>query len=132
MTTQRAAIIKAIDDVPEVAVERTRGATIQVLIGAGDGAPRFATRRFTLAPGARIGTHRHANVEHEQVVLEGEIVFGLDERQEVLQAGMAVYIPPGVAHWYENRSDKPARFLCVVPTTIPYETEWLEDGSETG
>mgnify|MGYP000423382274 CR=1 FL=1 len=41
-------------------------------------------------------------------------------------AGDCVFIPPGVAHWYENRTDRIVRFLCVVPRTDDYRTEWLE------
>jgi len=99
---------------------------MQVLLGPEDGAPGFATRRFTLEPGGRIPNHRHATIEHEQVVLEGEMVIGLDGREAVVRAGDCLLIPAGVAHWYENRGAVPARFLCVVPITAQYETEWLE------
>ncbi len=65
---------------PEV-VGRSRGATIQTLIGPADGAPHFTTRRFTLAAGGRIPRHRHANIEHEQWILSGSMVIGLDDRE---------------------------------------------------
>jgi quercetin dioxygenase-like cupin family protein len=110
---------------PEV-VGRSRGASIQVLIGPAQGAPNFITRRFTLAPGGRIPRHLHATIEHEQVMLSGSMVIGLDQREVVVVAGDAVFIPAGVAHWYENRSDETAAFLCVVPVTAEYQTEWLE------
>ena len=110
---------------PEV-VERSRGASIQVLIGPAQGAPNFTTRRFTLAPGGRIPRHLHAAIEHEQVMLSGSMVIGFDDREVEVAAGDAIFIPAGVAHWYENRSDETAAFLCVVPVTAEYQTEWLE------
>jgi len=123
-------VIRAMDDDKAVPVERARGATIEVLLGAADGAPRFATRRFTIAPGGRIPCHRHDQIEHEQVVLEGTMVLGLDDRVVEVAAGDCLLIPAGVAHWYENRSVLPVRFLCMVPLTHGYQTEWLEPAAE--
>ena len=71
--------------------------------------------------------HRHATIEHQQVVLEGEMAIALDDREVVVRAGDCLLIPAGVAHWYENRGDVPVRFLCVVPITSEYQTEWLEE-----
>jgi len=110
---------------PEV-VGRSRGAEIQILIGPADGAPNFSTRRFTLAAGGRIPRHLHPTIEHEQVMLSGSMVIGLDNREVEVAAGDAIFIPAGVAHWYENRSDGTAAFLCMVPVTNDYQTEWLE------
>ena len=42
-----------------------------------------------------------------------------------MSAGEAVLIPAGVVHWYENRSDVPVEFLCIIPKTKNYETEWV-------
>jgi len=110
---------------PEV-VERARGAAIQILIGPADGASNFSTRRFTLAPGGRIPRHRHDTIEHEQVMLSGSMVIGLDDREVEVGTGDVIFIPAGVAHWYENRSDEAVAFICVVPITDNYQTEWLE------
>jgi len=111
-------------------VDRTRGAAIQVLIGPADGAPHFITRRFSLAAGGRIPRHRHDAIEHEQVMLSGSMVIGLDSREVEVSDGDCIFIPAGVAHWYENRSEAPAVFLCVVPRTADYQTEWLEPPEE--
>jgi quercetin dioxygenase-like cupin family protein len=122
-------MVRAAAEAEAIPVDRARGATIQVLIGPNEGAPRFFTRRFTIQPGGRIPEHRHAAVEHEQVVLEGEMVLSLDGVERVVKAGDAIFIPAGVAHWYENRSVVPTSFLCVVPKTEEYQTEWLEEAA---
>jgi quercetin dioxygenase-like cupin family protein len=119
-------VVRSVDQPPAAEVERATGATIQVLIGPDDGAPRFVTRRFTIAPGGRIPRHRHADIEHEQVVLEGRMALGLDDDEVVVGPGDCVYIPAGVTHWYENRGEAPVRFLCIVPLTDGYTTEWLD------
>jgi len=119
-------VIRSMDASRGVPVERTRGARIEILLGPEEGVPNFATRRFTVDPGGRIPRHRHDAIEHEQVVLEGSMVIGLDDREVEVSVGDCVFIPAGVAHWYENRGDCPVRFLCVVPMTADYQTEWLE------
>ena len=119
-------VVRSIDSVEHREVERSRGASIQVLLGPDEGAPRFATRCFTIEPGGRIPCHRHATIEHEQVVISGEMLLGLDEEIVSVRSGDCMLIPAGVAHWYENRTDAPVRFLCMVPLTQEYETEWLE------
>lgn len=116
-------------------VARARGARMAVLVGPAQGAPSFITRRFLLAPGGRIPAHRHDRIEHEQVVIRGEMVLGLDREVHVVGAGDAVFIPAGTPHWYENRGAEEVEFLCVVPNTREYATEWLEeppDGTHPG
>ena len=108
-------------------MERAPGATIQVLIGPEEGAQRFFTRQFTLLAGGRIPEHRHADIEHEQVVVEGEMVLRMNGEEHVVRAGDAVFIPAGTRHSYENRGTVPVRFLCMVPSKTAYQTEWLED-----
>ncbi len=125
MSKQTEPVVRAMNAAAPAVVENSRGATIQVLLGPEDGVPNFVTRRFTLEPGGRIPAHRHDSIEHEQVVLEGEMVLGLDDREVVARAGDCVFIPAGVAHWYENRGSAPVRFLCIVPRTAEYQTEWL-------
>ena len=119
-------VVRNIASVDPVVVERARGATIQILIGPADDALNFNLRRFTLAPGGRIPRHRHDTIEHEQVILSGSMVIGLDDRESKLVEGDCILIPAGVDHWYENRTDEPVAFLCVVPYTSDYQTEWLE------
>lgn len=108
-------------------VSRARGAQMAVLIGPDDGAPNFAKRRFVLAPNGRIPAHLHPNIEHEQVVVAGEMTLGLGDETIVARQGDIVFIPAQTAHWYFNHTDAPCEFLCTVPITATYETEWLED-----
>lgn len=126
MADKQAPVIRSMNDVESSEVQRSRGATIQVLIGPDQGAPNFVTRSFTLAPGGRIPCHRHESIEHQQVILSGEMVLGLDDQEQHVRTGDSILIPPGVAHWYENRGEQPVRFLCIVPNADVYQTDWLE------
>lgn len=120
------AVVRPRDSVAPIPVPRCRGASIQVLLGPEIGVPNFVTRLFTIEPGGRIPCHRHDTIEHEQVILDGAMVISLDGREAEVTIGDSVFIPAGVSHWYENRGSEPVRFLCVVPNTADYETEWLE------
>lgn len=107
-------------------VPRARGTYMAVLIGEEDGAPHFAKRRFVLEPGGRIPAHFHPDIEHEQYVMRGEMTMGLDDETVTAKAGDVVFIPAKTVHWYQNDGDEPCEFLCTIPITDDYETEWLE------
>ncbi len=133
-TASKAAVI-ARAQVEARPVARARGASMAVLVGPPQGAPNFVTRRFSLAPGGRIPEHRHPAIEHEQVVTRGAMVLTLDGEPRTVRAGDAVFIPAGCAHAYENRGAEACEFICVIPNTPGYETEWLEappEGAFTG
>lgn len=121
-----AGVVRPAKDIPSRPVEGARGAWVQVLVGPPEGAENFVLRKFTLDPGGTIPLHRHPEVEHEQYVLSGLIRLTLGPEVREVAAGDAVFIPAGVAHRYENLAPQPAEFLCVVPRTDVYQTEWLE------
>ena len=85
----------------------------QVLIGAEDGAPNFAMRRFTM--GKDGGMPRHTNtVEHEQYVLRGRARVGIGDEVHEVGPDDVLYIPAAAPHFYEV-IEPPFEFICVVP-----------------
>ena len=122
--------VVALQVAPAAPVRKARGARMAVLIGPEQGAPNFITRRFLLASGARIPAHGHPTIEHEQVMVRGEMVLGMGGEVRTVRAGDAMYLPAGCAHWYENRTAEEVEFLCVIPNTKDYATEWLEEPPE--
>jgi quercetin dioxygenase-like cupin family protein len=130
MSHAPSAVVRPRNSIQPQPVPRCRGTSIQVLLGPEIGVPNFITRQFTIEPGGRIPCHRHDTIEHEQVILEGTMVIALDGRENEVRTGDSIFIPAGVSHWYENRGSEPVRFLCVVPQTADYQTEWLEEPAE--
>jgi quercetin dioxygenase-like cupin family protein len=119
-------IIKTTTSVVSQDVDNATGTKIQVLLGPDEGMPNFYTRIFTVEPGGRIPVHRHDAIEHEQLMLEGELVIILETGEEkTVKAGDVIYFPAKVAHGYENRGTGPVRLACIVPKTDQYQTEWL-------
>ncbi|MBN1947029.1 MAG: cupin domain-containing protein [Bradymonadales bacterium] len=119
-------LVRSAEELQPVAVERAEGASIQVILGPQEGMPHFFLRRFTIQPGGFIPAHSHPDLEHEQFVLEGEMVLHLGDRTVTVKPGDGIYIPAGLVHRYENRGLVPVRFLCMVPRTDHYSTNWVE------
>ncbi len=107
-------LLRRADDVSYESVDAADGLSKGVLVDEDDGAPNFALRRFTLDPGAEVPEHTN-EVEHEQYVLSGEYVVGIEGEEHVVSEGDALLIPAGAVHWYRNESDEPGAFLCAVP-----------------
>jgi quercetin dioxygenase-like cupin family protein len=108
-------LVRPATDIEYDAVDAADGLRKGVLVDERNGAPNVALRRFTLAPGGSVPEHTNA-VEHEQYVLDGEYVVGIDDTEHTVSAGDAVHIPAETVHWYRNESDQQVAFLCAVPT----------------
>lgn len=115
-----------------VDMEGSRGCQVRWLIGAKDQAPNFAMRQFEVAPGGHTPKHSHP-YEHEVFVLEGEGVILEGDVEHKLAAGDCVFVRPDEIHQFQNRSQAPLKFLCLVPNssaTLPI-TMAPECGVET-
>lgn len=96
-------------------VDAADGLEKGVLLDESHGASTLALRRFTLAPGGSVPRHTN-EIEHEQYVLAGEYVVGIEDEEYTVSAGDAIHIPAGVVHWYRNEGDQQGAFICAVPT----------------
>jgi quercetin dioxygenase-like cupin family protein len=108
-------LVRRAEDVTAESVDAAEGLSKAVLVGEAHGAPNLAIRRFTLEAGADVPKHTN-EIEHEQYVLDGEYVVGIDDTEYTVSAGDALHIPAGVVHWYRNESDGEGSFICAVPT----------------
>lgn len=78
-------------------------------------------REIVIAPGGVVAVHEHHARPGVAYILEGEIVEHRNDHPEPLlrRQGDAAFEKTGVAHWWENRSNKKVRALVVdiVPGT---------------
>ena len=109
------ALVRRHEDITDESVDAADGLRKAVLVGEEDGAPNVAIRRFTLASGGEVPKHTN-DIEHEQYVLSGEYVVGIEDEEYTVSAGDALHIPAGVVHWYRNEGEKEGAFICAVPT----------------
>jgi quercetin dioxygenase-like cupin family protein len=109
----RAGRVKRAEDVGWKEVAAGTSTRTQVLLGADDGMPNFAMRRFRMEDGGGMPLHTNT-VEHEQYVLGGRAEVRIGEKLHRVEAGDVLYIPAGVPHSYRVL-EAPFEFLCMVP-----------------
>ena len=107
-------LIRRSEEIEYEEVGAADGMSKGVLIDEERGAPNFAIRRFELDAGASVPEHTN-EVEHEQYVLSGEYVVGIEDEEYTVSEGDSLLIPAGVVHWYRNEGDEPGAFICAVP-----------------
>jgi quercetin dioxygenase-like cupin family protein len=74
--------------------------------------PRFNLSIVTIQPrGEGPGTHVHTDEDDSFYMLEGELVFTVEDEEIVAGPGTFVLVPPGLVHGFANRTDAVARFL---------------------
>ena len=105
--------VKHTKDVLAQVVKTGDKTTIQVLISAKEG-PNFAMRLFTMKSGGGMPNHTNT-VEHEQYVLRGHAMVGINGEEFEVRAGNVLLIPEGVPHWYQNVGKGNFEFLCLIP-----------------
>ena len=95
-------------------VEDAPGVLRRAVIGAEDGAPRFAMRVFDVSPGSSTPFHSHW-WEHEVFVLSGEGRVKIREGEKSIAEGTVVYVEPDEEHCFTNSGSDVLRFICVIP-----------------
>ena len=117
--------VKNVNDVERLDVPAGKDTTIQVLISAQEG-PNFAMRKFVIQPGGGMPLHTN-KVEHEQYVLAGQADVQIGDEVHKVKPGDVVFIPESIQHSYQNTSDGPFEFLCLVPNK-PDQIELVSEG----
>lgn len=96
------------------AIEDAPGVLRRVVIGADDGAPRFAMRVFEVSPGRSTPFHSHW-WEHEVFVLSGEGIFKCNGSESPIGEGTVVFVAPYEEHCFTNTGNDVLRLICVIP-----------------
>ena len=99
------------------AIDAENGAskvTVRWLITKEMGAANFAMRLFEMAPRGYSPLHSHP-WEHEVFILDGAGQVFDGEKATPFTAGDVVFIPPEERHQFQNNSEKPLKFLCLIP-----------------
>lgn len=77
-----------------------------------------------LEPGESSLPHKLSKSVEIYYILEGKGVMHINEEEENVQSGQAIYVPPNAPQWIENVGNNELKFLCIV--TPP----WNEDDEE--
>ena len=97
-----------------VTMDGVEGVSMRVLLGRDDGAPNFAMRHFSVAPGGHTPHHSH-DYEHQLVILagSGEAIDKGETRP--IAKGDVLYVVADEEHQFRNTGEEPLEFLCLVP-----------------
>lgn len=98
----------------DVFAYNSNNATKQVLIGKADGARSFEVRYFTIPPRGFSSLDEHVH-DHGVLIMQGRARVMLGEVFEEVGPGDVVYIPSMERHQFENLTDEPFAFLCIIP-----------------
>jgi quercetin dioxygenase-like cupin family protein len=95
---------------------------------------RFSVMEHRLAAhGPHPPPHVHDQLDHAIYVLEGTVVFTVEQRQLSAPAGSFILIPHGITHTFANPSDAAARFVEVdAPAGFERYFERLAAASPAG
>jgi len=96
------------------ATEDVPGVLRRVVIGAEDGAPRFAMRVCEVGSGSATPFHSHW-WEHEVFVLSGEGVVKGEGNEKSIREGTVAFVAPNEEHCFANTGNDVLRFICVIP-----------------
>lgn len=110
-------LIRKLADVPSAPthMEGARDVTKQLVVGTADGAPNFAFRVFTIAPGGHSPHHTH-DVEHVNYIISGQgALVDAEGRLNPLGPGDFAFVAPREVHQFRNTGTEPFVFICAVP-----------------
>ena len=94
--------------------EEKPGVQLRTVIGAKEGAPRFAMRVIETKPGTHTPLHSHW-WEHEVFVFSGRGLVHSESDEIEIQSGSVVFVEPNESHCFTNTGDGLLRFVCVIP-----------------
>lgn len=88
------------------------GDTYTILLTGEQTAGHYCLIDMYVPPGGGPAPHRH-DFEEMFTVLDGEIEVEFRGEQRTARAGETVNIPSNAPHAFKNRSEQPARLLCM-------------------
>ena len=109
-------LIRRVDEMEgtPVAMEGVKNVSMRLMVGRADGAPTFALRHFTVAPGGHTPHHRH-NYEHEVYIVAGSGRAECDGEFHEVRGGDVLLVEPDRVHQFVNTGEEALQFLCLVP-----------------
>jgi len=106
------------------AVSLASGVTLDILVGAHNGARNLTTGIATFSPDARLPYHKHTMAE-SITLLAGTAIVGVEGREYRLSPFDNVLVPAGFPHTVQNVSgSKEARFHVALASSTP-DREWV-------
>jgi quercetin dioxygenase-like cupin family protein len=91
-----------------------KDASIRALVGPVQGWTDHVMRVLELGPHGYSPRHSHPWF-HVNYIIEGSGTLEIDGVLTQIGQGSYAFVPGNALHQFSNTSDKPLRFLCIVP-----------------
>ncbi len=102
----------------------------KLLVNPDNSASSYFDFRISLyQPKGYVEAHVHQQAEHVYYILQGRGLMKLDDRQYVVEAHTAIFIPPGVVHSLANTGLENLLFIVV---TVPAGELAMSDNWASG
>jgi quercetin dioxygenase-like cupin family protein len=88
------------------------GDTYSILLTGNDTRGQYCLIDMYVPPGGGPPPHRH-DFEESFILLEGEIEATFRGKASIVAAGQTIHIPANAPHRFQNKSQQPARMLCI-------------------
>ena len=102
----------AMPDDPKLRHISVAGGTYTILVAGADTGGRYCVIDMLVPPGGGPPPHRH-DFEEMFTILDGEIELTFRGETHRAGTGSTLNIPANAPHSFKNKSDKPARLLCM-------------------
>jgi len=113
-------------DHPDARHVSVAGGIYTILVSGKDTAGRYSLIDMLVPPGGGPPPHRH-DFEEMFTILDGEIELTFRGQVHRASAGSTVNVPANAPHSFKNKSEKPARMLCMC-TPAGQEELFMEVG----
>jgi quercetin dioxygenase-like cupin family protein len=105
-------LVLAEPDDPKLRHISVAGGTYTILVAGADTGGRYCLIDMLVPPGGGPPPHRH-DFEEMFTILDGEIELTIRGEAHRAGIGSTLNIPANAPHSFKNKSDKPARLLCM-------------------
>jgi quercetin dioxygenase-like cupin family protein len=108
--------------------EAVQNPTTNVLLRSEETGGHMSVTEIVVPPHAGPPLHKH-DFDEAFYMLEGELVFQVEDALVTKRAGELSFAPRNVAHALANHSDAPARYVLVC-TPAGFERHWARIAAE--
>jgi mannose-6-phosphate isomerase-like protein (cupin superfamily) len=124
---QRAVRPLRVEEIEWIEPPQHHSAYSKLLVNPDNSASNYFDFRISLyQPKGYVEEHVHQQAEHVYYILQGRGLMKLDDRQHVVEAHTAIFIPPGVVHSLANTGLENLLFIVVTAPAgeLPTSDNW--------
>lgn len=103
-------------DRKEIKLDTVKNAYMKVLVGKDEGWDNHVMRVMEVESFGYTPHHNHP-WPHINFMIEGEGELEIDGVIHQVKQGAFAYVEAGKTHQFRNTTDKPFKFICIVPTS---------------